>query len=775
MNGNKTNKTVLLAALICFLSGCAGRMDGGEDADAPVTVSIGLKQEGFADTRSSFSWGDSMINDIQIVVTEDDGSAYDVIYSRSTSGLSFTGLAGHHYNVRAIANIGHQASISEMSGYAGLTTKVSAADIARHGVPMCSAPNSGITLSEGTNSLTLNMVRLLARVDFNIDRSRLGSAAGYKVKSVTLFNSEGSAFDISSAEDVSALNAGRSISLYGYENMQGTLLPGNTDPWAKVPDRLGANAGKCSYLEVDCSYSYQGKSCDDITYRMYLGNDATTNFDVRRNTVYRLTLIPTEEEIYGDRGSWKIESEWWDDRSPVSLAFVETTGAIYVNGPNAGDKGKWTVDLIVTYADGSTSHVSGTVTSESPSVASVSGMTVTGKSVGAAVLNGSYTEYGVTVRTAIPATVTVTDPLLDIRLEPDEVHIPNGQSYSDWTVTAVYPSGDKVIANNAEGLAWSLESSTHNEPGFGGGRTVNNFTKTERGGNVEVSCSAKAEGGATAVLTATLTDNGVTKSASCAIDNVKEKTIDHYELVVSPASLSLEEDEMKSVRARFRPVYSDNSRGSFKSVEAVWSTSSGSSGIISSTYLNRSDTKASSINVTGKSVGTDVITATYISDGTTYTDSCNVTVIASSGPDQPDQPDEPDEPEVTYGYRLEIVNGGQLGVGDSATFIVRMYTDIYHDGVLYYTDTAGAIIDNSLVNWGFGTLPQNMTGTDSHATLTQGGVITGTAVGDCTVIVTLKSDPDVFATKEIEIIESSAGIDLSIVWDGTWARIDIGF
>lgn len=787
MDRKPINKAVLLAGMLLILAGCTGKMGGSGDADGLTTVRIELQPDGYAATKSSFTWGDAQINDIQIVVTEDNGEVYEVLYSQSVTGLSFTGLVGHHYNATAVANIGKQVSVSEMSGYTDLSEVQSAAEIARHGIPMCSADNDGITLSQTDNKLTLTMIRLLARVDFSIDRSMLGSPDGYIVRSVGIYDSPGGTFDMSSSEDVAVLNSGGSLSLYAYENMQGTLLPGNTDPWAKVPDSIGSASGKCSFLEVKCSYANQGLSCDDITYRMYLGQDATTNFDVRRNTVYRLTLIPTEEEIYGERGSWKIESEWWVDKRPVSLAFAETSKSIYVDGPNAGDNGRWMTDLIVTYADGTTAHVSGDLTSVSPEVASVSGMVVTGKSVGSATINGSYTEYGVTVTTTVPAVVTVTDPLLALRLEPEKLEMSQGSSFSDWLVTAVYPSGDRELDNNASGLVWGFESTTHEagkeeQHASGSGRTVSDFTKTtSQGGSiVTVTCNDYAPLTGMATLTATFTDGGVTKSDSSEITST-EKTVDHYEFVVSPASLILEVRAQASVKSEFRAVYTDGSKGLSTSVKAAWTTASGSKRTVSASALNNSGVTQSSFFVQGVSEGTDVIIATYVKDGITYTGSCDVTVTASSEPDQPDDPDEPDEPDdpqgpvVTYGYRLEIVNGGQLGVGDSATFIVKLYTDVYHDGVLYLTDTVGAVIENDRVNWGFGTEPDNMTGTDTHATLTQSGVITGTSVGDCTVIVTLKTDPEVYATKDIEVIESSAGIDLSIQWDGTWARIEIGF
>ena len=92
------------------------------------------------------------------------------------------------------------------------------------------------------------------------------------------------------------------------ENRQGVLLPGNTDPWKKeyFDPSVAEVAALCSYLEVKGSYrDRSGGLQARHTYRMYLGQDAVTDFDVIRNTEYTLTLIVSDLGVY--RESWKVD------------------------------------------------------------------------------------------------------------------------------------------------------------------------------------------------------------------------------------------------------------------------------------------------------------------------------------------------------------------------------------------------------------------------------------------------------------------------------------
>ena len=325
------------AALAC----CTPFREDAAGTAAQITVRIA--PEGYTDTRSSFSWDESAIRDIQVVVTQEDGTVHDVLYSDSPSDLQFTGEVGRLYKLWAAANLGGRIEVKRLEDFTEAIRSVTASGIAASGMPMCSDAGVGVRVSEGTNNADIRLTRMMARVDFKVDRGRLENPAGFRVKAVRICNPVNRftpfsdavrrersgkpdySFDEATSSDLSSINSGYTISLYAFENMQGTLLPGNTDPWEKVPSRIGQAADYCTWLEADCSYENSTGSCESITYRMYLGSDATTNFDVLRNTLYRVTLIPTETEIQRQRGSWKIEAGQWEDNVQVELVLSPST------------------------------------------------------------------------------------------------------------------------------------------------------------------------------------------------------------------------------------------------------------------------------------------------------------------------------------------------------------------------------------------------------------------------------------------------------------------
>ena len=344
---------------------CNGYTDERE-ATGTMDVTFHIVAEGFADTRSSFTWGDSEIRDIQIVVTEEDGSVFDVLYSDSPSDLGFTGAVGGRYRIWAAANLGGKIEVHDLQDFTAGTRSITKAGIAASGIPMFNGPDGQeIILLENSGPVTITLTRMLARVDLKVDTKLLETQNLFSVRSVSIYNAVNSyypfspsvrqehkgrieySFDTASSSDISALNRGGTISLYAFENMQGTLLPGNTDPWKKVPSSLGDAGDYCSYLEVDCTYGHSG---NEVTYRMYLGKDATTNFDVERNTVYRVTLMPTEREIHGERGSWKVEAEPWNDIVYVGLILDPSSLELKTGGGFA----EITSHFLITYEDGST-------------------------------------------------------------------------------------------------------------------------------------------------------------------------------------------------------------------------------------------------------------------------------------------------------------------------------------------------------------------------------------------------------------------------------------
>lgn len=111
-------------------------------------------------------------------------------------------------------------------------------------------------------------------------------------------------------------------SLYVPENMQGTLLPGNSDNMSKTPQSLSAaglgdEALKClTYIEFSANVDpLPGGYGGDVQYHFYLGSDSTTNFDLERNKCYNIELSFKAGKLVSETVPvWKLDSEAIDTR-----------------------------------------------------------------------------------------------------------------------------------------------------------------------------------------------------------------------------------------------------------------------------------------------------------------------------------------------------------------------------------------------------------------------------------------------------------------------------
>ncbi|MBO6045870.1 MAG: DUF4906 domain-containing protein, partial [Bacteroidales bacterium] len=247
-----------------------------EEPERLVEVELRVNAEEGIATKSSFTWGESDIRDIQIIVTDTEGNICDDIYASPPKDLHFKGIAGNRYRFWAAANLGGRVSVRTLPDFTAATRGVTAAGIAKSGIPMFNGhEGQEFILTESGGTVELNMTRMLARVDLTIDTRQLDHPEWFDVEYVIIYNVTKTYtsfttsakqehlgdfdryFDSASSADVSRLNTGKTISLYAFENMQGTLLPGNKDPWRKVPDNIGRAGLYCTYLEVGCTYDYE--------------------------------------------------------------------------------------------------------------------------------------------------------------------------------------------------------------------------------------------------------------------------------------------------------------------------------------------------------------------------------------------------------------------------------------------------------------------------------------------------------------------------------------
>lgn len=137
--------------------------------------------------------------------------------------------------------------------------------------------------------------------------------------------------------DMQSTNASvTTFSFYVPENMQGTLLPGNTDSREKTRERLlaenmSAVVPYLTYVEFagrlnPAAGGYGG----DVTYRFYIGRDNCSNFDLERGREYNISLTFRVSSIFDP--DWKVGIDNWSDerlfRLTADASFTTDIGSV---------------------------------------------------------------------------------------------------------------------------------------------------------------------------------------------------------------------------------------------------------------------------------------------------------------------------------------------------------------------------------------------------------------------------------------------------------------
>lgn len=140
--------------------------------------------------------------------------------------------------------------------------------------------------------------------------------------------------------DMSSTNASvTTFSFYVPENMQGTLLPGNTDSRQKTRERLLAEnlssaVPYLTYVEfVGRLNPAAGGYGGNVTYRFYVGRDNCSNFDLERGREYEIALTFRVGSIFDP--DWKVEPDNWSDerlfRLTADASFTTDIGSVNGN------------------------------------------------------------------------------------------------------------------------------------------------------------------------------------------------------------------------------------------------------------------------------------------------------------------------------------------------------------------------------------------------------------------------------------------------------------
>lgn len=293
-------------------------------------------------TRSSVVSDEYAVRDVGIYAFAHGALVTGAFYDCSSGlpdDMELNLPSGQSYSIYAVANAGFSECPEQEGDMKDFAISVENFSALQGCLPM--VWKGSLDVIVGDYGLDIGLVPLAAKVQFSIDDRLLG---GLEVTSVRLrqgalsvrpfaegdsraeYPDEAADGDWASAEDLYVLNQGGSILLYALENCQGTLLPGNEDPWKKIPDGLSEElAGLCTYIEVGCRFhenTEYGSPQGVVRYRIFLGQDALTDFNVRRNSVQSISLVPTETGL--EKLSWMIDaSEMYRYGGVVEGAFHE--------------------------------------------------------------------------------------------------------------------------------------------------------------------------------------------------------------------------------------------------------------------------------------------------------------------------------------------------------------------------------------------------------------------------------------------------------------------
>lgn len=429
-------KRIITAAAAIVMAACTEK----PEYTLPAQEEDGTRPEETVEARATFS--------ISAAGTEMPGEATVAVYSNGELAWSGTTSDG---TLQAELNSGLEYDYIVTAGIPGFQPPALKSELDAVRVPVDAAPDDGFpmaaggsfTLDAGGERIDAELQRLHARVRISADISNL---EGLEIRSVRICQAssdvllfpagnEGSSAisvqegDTASAEEISAMNSGGEAVLYLPENCQGTLLPQNSDPWEKIPDSIPEKAGLCSYLELSGTFSGEGTLNGDVTYRFYLGEDATSDFSVRRNRDYSVMLIASREGIA--HPSWKVDG-----------------GAVYADMPfialNSSGRIYWR-----------TREDSGLIKFEGEP-----------DWRGIAFGNGRYVAVGFGGKTAVSLNGTVW--------QPGGSGLPNlfDVTFGEGLFIAV--AGDGRIFSSADGIDWSTRAETDGlmSVAYGNGRFV---------------------------------------------------------------------------------------------------------------------------------------------------------------------------------------------------------------------------------------------------------------------------------------------------------------
>lgn len=265
------------------------------------------------------------LRDLNIFVWR-DGYLVDHIYTDAVDGdVSLALVNGGVYDFYAIANCGKSVSPaqenwqSDEESMRSLELDFPTGEGSLY--PLCGVIRS-VSLNGQDNRLDFALERLVCRIGLRFLPDEALNGSGIRITGIRTIDAAASIYpfsernkaeegrlvagDYASEADLEKINSGGEVEFFVYENCWGELLPNNTDQKQKVPESFGNLRGP-TYIEVDCCFGENKLLNGKLTYRIFPGRNATTDFDLVRNSSCVISLFASKDGL--DELSWRIEQD----------------------------------------------------------------------------------------------------------------------------------------------------------------------------------------------------------------------------------------------------------------------------------------------------------------------------------------------------------------------------------------------------------------------------------------------------------------------------------
>ena len=297
---------LFLSGIIMFLGACSeGRTEDPTPIPTPIPdptpVKVEMRLE--ADQMETRAIDENAIDDVNIYFFgQQETVNYHFYYPEYTPSFVFQVMPGK-YELYVVTNV-HQ-DLGEMEEADLMAYSYNTSDMTED-LPMVA--HTSVNILYATALPTVQVKRAAARISYSIS---VASAVASKIKlrsvqfmcvpkTTAIFGSEMGSIDKNDYfdDDVIKIDDEKSYSgvYYMFENCQGEVSS-ITDQKDKSPE----NAPSCATYMRILADNVESQSGELLEYIVYLGENTTSNFDVRRNTKHTMNLVIRGENEIDNR------------------------------------------------------------------------------------------------------------------------------------------------------------------------------------------------------------------------------------------------------------------------------------------------------------------------------------------------------------------------------------------------------------------------------------------------------------------------------------------